>query len=546
MATIAEIRQKFPMYSDISDGELVRGVHGKFYSDIPYAEFLKNIDFREAVDPTEGMTTGQKVLAGAGKAYADVGRGAKQLVGAASQQEIDESKRLDAPLMQTGAGVAGNIAGNMALFAPTALIPGVNTYTGAGLVGAGMGALQPVATGESRVSNMALGGTAGVAGQAIGRGIGRVFRPVQTALGREEQALASAAGREGIPLTAGQATGSKPLQTLESVMENLPLTAGPQAAGRQAQQQAFTRAALSRAGIQADAATAPALLAQKQNLGGQLGRIADQNLLDFNQGLTTKLADLTDDASRHLPPDLAAKVSGTVDKILDQVGNNGKMLGTNYQGWREPLRGLASNTETGRYFSGIRNALDTEFRAQLAQSQGPQYQELSRQYANLKTIIDAMGGAGNLPAKGQLSPAQLGGALGKAMGREGRALGRGDLNELSRVGQLFVRDQIPNSGTPQRLFIQNLLSGNVGNIGGGIAGAGAGYYAGGSPESAALGGLLGVGGGLLSPRALQVLMNSPSGQAYLKQGILSLPQPALNALSGAGRMALPAGLLATQ
>lgn len=453
MPTIAEIRKQYPMYSDLSDGDLVRGLHKKFYSDMKYSDFLKNIDFRESVDPTQGMTTGEKVLSGAGKAFYDVGRGAKQIVGAASQQEIDANKAIDAPLMRTGAGIAGNIAGNMALFAPTALIPGANTYTGAGVIGAGMGALQPVASDESRVSNMALGGTAGVAGQAIGRGIGRVFRPVQSSLSPEEGVLLQAARREGIPVTAGQATGSRPLQTMESVMENLPLTAPQQAAIREGQQRAFTRAALSRAGISGDVADAATLASQKANVGGQLGSIAKQNVLDFNQGLTTKFADIVDDASQHLPPDLANKVSATVDQILKQVGQDGKMLGTNYQGWREPLRGLASNTETGRYFSQIRKALDSEFAAQISGAQGEAFRDLSRQYANVKTIIDAMGGAGNLPAKGQIAPAQLGAAVGRAMGREGRALGRGDLNELSRIGQLFVRDQIPNSGTPQRLFL---------------------------------------------------------------------------------------------
>ena len=544
MVTIAEIRQKYPMYSDIPDGELVRGIHKKFYADMPYSDFLKNVDFRQSVDPTEGMTGGQKALAGAGKAFVDVSRGVKQITGFAPQAEIDEAKRLDAPLMRTGAGIAGNIGGNMALFAPTALIPGVNTYTGAGLVGAGMGAMQPVGSGESRVANTALGGVAGVGGQALGRGIGRVMRPVQSSLNPEEAALLQVARREGIPVSAGYATGSKPLQTMESVMENLPMTAGPQAAIREQGQRAFTRAALSRAGIADDVASSAVLTSQKANLGGQLGDIAKRNVLDFNRGLTDRFSAIVDDASQHLPPDLSSKVAGTVDQILKQVGQDGKMLGTNYQGWREPLRGLAASTETGRYFAQIRGALDDAFRTQLAGAEGETFRDISRQYANLKTIIDAMGGAGNLPAKGQIAPAQLGGAVGRAMGREGRALGRGDLNELSRAGQLFVRDQIPNSGTPQRQFIQNLVTGNIGNIGGGLAGGGLGYYAGGTPESAAMGAGMGIAGGLLAPRTLQMLMNTPAGQAYLTRGLLSAPPEVLNALSAAGRTALPAAALA--
>ena len=35
MATISEIRQQYPQYSDMSDVELADAFHSKFYSDIP-------------------------------------------------------------------------------------------------------------------------------------------------------------------------------------------------------------------------------------------------------------------------------------------------------------------------------------------------------------------------------------------------------------------------------------------------------------------------------------------------------------------------------
>src|SRR3954467_4142703 len=80
-------------------------------------------------DPSEGGSTlkvgsldtgiplpqgATRFLAGAGKAFSDLGRGAGQLVGAVDQKDIDESRRLDAPLMATGSGTAGNIIGNIA------------------------------------------------------------------------------------------------------------------------------------------------------------------------------------------------------------------------------------------------------------------------------------------------------------------------------------------------------------------------------------------------------------------------------------------------
>ena len=487
------------------------------------------------LDPTENMSGGQKFAAGMGKAVYDVGRGIKQIFSSdgQTQQDIDEARRLDAPLMKTGAGIGGNIAGGAALFAPTAFVPGANTYTGAALAGATMGALQPTATGESRAANAGLAAVAGVGGQAAGNLLGRALRPVASRLGPEEEALAQAAAKEGIPLTAGQRTGSRPLQIAESVMENLPLTSGPQLAGREAQQRAFTAAALRRAGMAGDSAQAGPLLAQKNLLGGQIGGVAERGTLDFNAGnLTGKLADIVDNASKRLPPAEASKIAGTVDQILSQVEGAGAMRGTNYQGWREPLRDLASGGDAAaRPYGQIRKALDTAFREQLSGADKPLVEDATRKYANVKTIIDAMGGAGKLPATGQVSPAQLSAALGRAMGREGKALGRGDLNELARVGQVFVKDQVPNSGTAQRQLIQGLLTGG----GGATVGGGTAYALGKDPlEGAAYGAGIGASA-LAAPRIAQMLMNSPAGQAYLTKGAVALSDAERKALSSALR-----------
>lgn len=118
---------------------------------------------------TAGMSTAEKALAGAGKAFADVGRGVGQLLGIKSQADIDESKRLDAPLMRTTAGTVGNVAGNVAAVLPTVFVPGVNTVVGSGLVGAGMGFTQPVASDESRLKNTAVGGALGAAAPVVAR-----------------------------------------------------------------------------------------------------------------------------------------------------------------------------------------------------------------------------------------------------------------------------------------------------------------------------------------------------------------------------------------
>ena len=143
------------------------------------------------LDPTADMSGLERGLAGVGKALVDPVRGVGQMLGLVSQQDIDEAKRLDAALMDTGAGMAGNIAGNML----TALLPGGSTVKGSALIGAGLSALQPTATGESRLENTLTGGALGAGGAVAAKGIGRGMQAAKgkmTSLATKVEAKAAA------------------------------------------------------------------------------------------------------------------------------------------------------------------------------------------------------------------------------------------------------------------------------------------------------------------------------------------------------------------
>lgn len=136
-----------------------------------------------ARDPTQGMGTAGKFVAGYGKAGADLARGVGQRLGLVDQSTVDEAKRLDAPLMNSKAGAAGHFVGTVADSLPVAAIPGANSVAGAAAVGAGLGAIQPTATDDSSkvlgigvgspvVANALSGGGLGAAGVAGGRLLG--------------------------------------------------------------------------------------------------------------------------------------------------------------------------------------------------------------------------------------------------------------------------------------------------------------------------------------------------------------------------------------
>jgi hypothetical protein len=43
MPTMAEVREKYPQYQDLSDEQLAQGLHKKFYSDMPYEQFAQKV-----------------------------------------------------------------------------------------------------------------------------------------------------------------------------------------------------------------------------------------------------------------------------------------------------------------------------------------------------------------------------------------------------------------------------------------------------------------------------------------------------------------------
>ena len=192
---LSEIRAKYPMYSDLSDEQFLIGFRKKFYNDLTPGQFYNRIDFdTQRMDPTEGMSGFEKFMAGAGKSAVDLGRSAKRVanmvgIGDYDQAAAQADEALDKPLMKTGAGAAGKVAGDLAL----TFVPGLGAQQGitAGVTNAarvlpkaatalrvaapyigaaGSGALIGAATSPDDMSGGAAGGAlAGAGGELLGR-----------------------------------------------------------------------------------------------------------------------------------------------------------------------------------------------------------------------------------------------------------------------------------------------------------------------------------------------------------------------------------------
>lgn len=90
MATIAEVRQKFPQYADLSDEQLAQGLHKKYYSDLPFEDFSKRVGLQTA--PAESPSTEQP------EQGTDVGRQAA-LTGRAVGEGVADTAMAGADLM---------------------------------------------------------------------------------------------------------------------------------------------------------------------------------------------------------------------------------------------------------------------------------------------------------------------------------------------------------------------------------------------------------------------------------------------------------------
>lgn len=350
---------------------------------------------------------------------------------------------------------------------------------------------------------------------------GRAVSPLRSTLNAEQQRLATVARQEGIPLTPAQTMGSRPLRTMEAVFDQLPLTAEPQAAIRDAQQVAFNRAALRRAGVEADRATPDVLDGQRQRLGATFDDLAARNEMRIDDTLQQDMGRIERDASRNLTPDMARLVQNRFDDLLARVETGDVVPGRAYQVLLSDI-GRQIKTSDGPVRAALgdfRDAIRTAMDRSISPADAEAWSEVRRQYAALKTIAGAMDTGSVATSAGDVAPTRLSGSA-RQIGNQGYAFGRGDMNDLARLGRAFIAETTPNSGSAQRISVGSLLTG-AGVLGG---------------TSVATNSLLPLISGAASiglPRAVQAAYNNPLMRLYLENQVAAGYAPT-NALAGIG------------
>lgn len=355
---------------------------------------------------------------------------------------------------------------------------------GAGAVeGAGYGALYGAGNAEGgwedrvkgAVDGAKIGTFAGGAVPVLARGIGaltsRVISPLTTS--PERQAAADILEREGVPLSAGQRSGSKALQYAESFLGDAPFAGGQASRAMEAQGEAFTDAAMRRAGANGRA-TPENLTAARDRISQQFDDLSARNGVQADRQMGQELGLALREYDRVLPAEQRRIVGELASDIVERFqAGNGIMPGREYQTIRSRLSRMSQNArqndpEFSQAIRSMRDALDNNMGRSVAPEDAAAWQQARREWGNLRVLEQAAGAGGENAANGIITPAQLRIAASRGAGnRSAYARGQGDFGELARAGNQLMTP-LPNSGTGQR----NLLTGIVGGSAGTTAAAG--------------------------------------------------------------------------
>jgi hypothetical protein len=459
----------------------------------------------QPVDPTEGMSFGEKFGAGMGKAFVDTARGLKQagtealdyvagggtmdpasivnrVVGgreanrydnavtqatgrslASQQANIDEAKRLDAPLMDTGAGLAGNVTGYAAqALAPGAALRGTGiaramlptTVAGNALLGGATAALQPVASDESRLGKVATGTAFGAGGAVLAKGIGAVASKAGSAISDQARTIYQAAKERGIQLTPAQLSDSRFLKFAQSMLRSVPFTG---AQGRYAAQVGdFNKALTKTIGEDAPVVTSEVYNAAKQRQSQIFNDLTARNAMKVDDQLVRSLKNIAD-SSKVGGAAITEQVEAAIDALYAQAttGKAGVVVpGEAYQAFDAQLNQIIKQGGPPSHFIGnVQSAVRRAMDKSISKEDAAAWRSLRTEYGNRKALAPLVAKASD----GPISPPQLMGAVTNSRGsKEAMASGtRGELGELAKIGQRMKEP--PSSGTAERGAVTALL-----------------------------------------------------------------------------------------
>lgn len=325
----------------------------------------------------------------------------------------------------------------------------------------------------------------------------------------------------GVPLTPAQDLGNPSASVFESVMRYLPTSAPRVARAEDEQARAWTRAVNRQFGLDSDIATPEVLTAYQRQWGARADALEAATLLRPDETFAREVGNMRSQYRRGLDDGMYRSFSDSLRRVEEFVAaraQGAQIPGTNFRQIDSEL-GFAVDTAKSSAdptiraygqamerlrdsFHGLlqRSARATPAPASGAPSGAPQlagpggqpllagpggganvpalpgaggqpaqtgedlaqaWRDLNREYALFSRVREAMGSATGRDKlnTGFIPPAALAQTERASLGPEAFATSRDPFTSLVRAGSAILPNPTPNSGTAQRTFAQDLLTG---------------------------------------------------------------------------------------
>jgi len=349
----------------------------------------------------------------------------------------------------TGGALTGTALarGGLSLLGRTGPRAGLLKKTGAGAIEGGLyGAAGEVGhTDTGKIEDYATAAARGFKeGAVLGGGttlglsaLGKVITPFPAESARRTD-LANTLRQEGVPVSAGQATGSEALTRMESQLTKTPggqlLVESPVANDMER----VTQQAMQRAGIGgADRATPEVINEGFNRIGGTIGRIQGSTPVHLDNQTLTEAVDIAARSRNLTQPGEIAVVNRYVDRLTSGQQLSSEAASALRTDLREAIDSAKANPGLQRLLIDIREALDGSLERTLRNAgrdaDHAALVEARRHYANLNVLSDALARSGSAGDRGVVTPSALANAVSDSVGRTGAVRGRGDLNELGKA-----------------------------------------------------------------------------------------------------------------
>lgn len=252
-------------------------------------------------------------------------------------------------------------------------------------------------------------------------------------------AMAESLRKKGVPVTAGQATGSKSIMGAEADTELGQMIAG--VAPNSEQAKAFTGATMKHIGSPENLATPQAMASAEQSIVNRMTGAVRGIDVPPSLPLSNKVADAADYYT-NMTPDMQRipMIRGIIDRINQGEVIPAEQLAT----WRSSLGKLLYHENEGirgtafRLREAIDDAIENSMRAAGQPRRIEAWKTARDQYRNLLAVSDALKVTKQAGIEGIITPRDLMASLAK-QDKSGVVTGRrGDIADLARTGMSIM------------------------------------------------------------------------------------------------------------